>query len=147
MSRVRPVDSIPGHHRRRVVAPQWARVPYLVRAARCSGLTPVVDTAATRTTLTVAAVLAALLAATLHALTGEVTADIQATIMADMDPLAARTRTARMEEGTADTLLPIVRAAEADFTAAPVEVPMVAEDHMEEEAVVPTEEVGTAKRD
>src|SRR5579864_6049674 len=113
MCRVRQVDSTRGHHRRRVVAPQWARVPCLVRAVQCSGLIPAADTAATRTTLTVATPVA-LLAVTLPALTGEVTAGIRATTMADMDPPAVRTRTARMEVVTAVTLLPIVRAAEAD---------------------------------
>jgi hypothetical protein len=62
--------------------------------------------------------------------------------MADMDPLAVRIRTVRMED-TAATPLPIVRV--ADITAAPAEVPMVAEDRTEEAVVVPTE-VGTAKR-
>ena len=45
---------------------------------------------------------------------------------------------------TAATLLRIVRAAVR--TAVLEEASMVAEDHMEEAVVVPTEEVGTAKR-
>jgi hypothetical protein len=86
----------------------------------------------------------ALPADTLHVLTGEATAGTRAAAMAVMDPLVIRIRTVRMED-MADTLLRIVRA--ADITAAPVEVSMVAEDRTEEAVVVPTEEVGTAKRE
>jgi hypothetical protein len=74
-------------------------------------------------------------------------ADIRAAIMVATDLLAGHTtehhRMVRPED-MAVSLLRIVRAAAP--TAVPVAVSMVAEDHMEEEAVVPMEEVGTAKR-
>jgi len=73
--------------------------------------------------------------------------DTRAGTMVATDLLAVRTterhRITRMVD-TAATPLRIVRAAAR--TAVLEEASMVAEDHMEEAVVVPTEEVGTAKR-
>ena len=72
--------------------------------------------------------------------------DTRAGTMVATDLLALRTTELHRMGHTVDTaatLLRIVRAAVR--TAVPVEASMVAEDHMEEAVVVPTEEVGTTK--